>query len=143
MPVTRAQIVAEARTWIGTKYMHQQRMKGVGVDCLGLPIGVARELGIVARDFDVNGYSRQPDGTLEAKLAEALELIPPSALVPGDMALVATHGQANHFAIVGDYRHGGLSLIHAVPPRGVVEHRLDPTWQKRIVATYRPQGVES
>jgi NlpC/P60 family putative phage cell wall peptidase len=29
----RDQIVAEARTWIGTPYHHEARLKGVGVDC--------------------------------------------------------------------------------------------------------------
>lgn len=32
----REWIEAEARTWIGTPYMHKGRVKGVGVDCGGL-----------------------------------------------------------------------------------------------------------
>ena len=35
-------IVTEARTWVRTPYHHQARLKGVGVDCAGLVIGVAR-----------------------------------------------------------------------------------------------------
>jgi NlpC/P60 family putative phage cell wall peptidase len=38
-----SRIVAAARSWIGTPYMHQQSLKGVGCDCLGLLRGVWRE----------------------------------------------------------------------------------------------------
>lgn len=31
-----ADIVAAARGWIGTPYLHQASLKGVGTDCLGL-----------------------------------------------------------------------------------------------------------
>jgi len=33
-----------ARSWIGTPYVHQASVKGVGCDCLGLLRGVWREL---------------------------------------------------------------------------------------------------
>ena len=46
-------IVTQARTWIGTPYHHAAAVKGVGSDCTGLLIGVARELGIpVKADFN-------------------------------------------------------------------------------------------
>lgn len=32
----RAYVEVEARTWLGTPYMHKGRVKGVGVDCGGL-----------------------------------------------------------------------------------------------------------
>ena len=42
--ITRAAIVAEVATWIGTPYRHQASLKGVGCDCLGLVRGVWRAL---------------------------------------------------------------------------------------------------
>ena len=39
-----AQIVQSARNWIGTPYLHQASLKGVGCDCLGLIVGIWREL---------------------------------------------------------------------------------------------------
>lgn len=42
--VTRAQLLAEARGWIGTPLIWQQSRKGVGCDCKGLVAGVARQL---------------------------------------------------------------------------------------------------
>ena len=38
----REQVVAEARSWLGTPFQHQQALKGVGVDCLTLIIAVYR-----------------------------------------------------------------------------------------------------
>jgi hypothetical protein len=59
---TRAQVATQARAWIGTPFAHQHRARGVGVDCVGLVIGVARELGLVPSCFDVTGYGSVPDG---------------------------------------------------------------------------------
>jgi NlpC/P60 family putative phage cell wall peptidase len=41
---TREQIVASARSWLGTPYHHQASVRGVGCDCLGLIRGLWREL---------------------------------------------------------------------------------------------------
>ena len=41
--MTRDDIVAEARTWVGTPYRHQASEKGIGADCLGLIRGLWRE----------------------------------------------------------------------------------------------------
>lgn len=146
--MTGAEIVAEARTWLGTRYQHQARLKGVGVDCDGLIIGVARELGIVTPDFDVQGYARQPDGqTLLAYCRQFMTEIPVSDLQPGDVPVLChprSRGRtAGHMGIAGDYLHGGLSLIHSSGHgnQGVVEHRLDEGTRARIVAAFRMPGV--
>ena len=39
-----AQIVAAARAWIGTPYVHQGSALGAGCDCLGLLRGIWREV---------------------------------------------------------------------------------------------------
>lgn len=147
--MTGAEIVAEARTWLGTPYRHQARLKGVGVDCDGLIIGVARDLGIVAPEFDVQGYARQPDGqTLLAYCREFMTEIPVASMQPGDVPVLChprTRGRvAGHMGILGDYLYGGLSLIHSEgnSHRKVVEHRLDGETRSRIVAAFRMPGVE-
>lgn len=122
---TRADVVAEARTWLGTKWIHQHRAKGQGVDCAGLIICVARDLGLLPADFDINGYSRMPDGTLLAVCDQHMDRIDRSAMQPGDVLVVAIESDPQHMGIVGDYRHGGLSLIHAASKVGkVIETRL-------------------
>lgn len=48
----RDQIVAEARTWLGTPYHHKGRIKGVGVDCGGIIYETFKKvLGIPAEPF--------------------------------------------------------------------------------------------
>ena len=113
--LTRADVVACARSWIGSPYVHGHRMKNVAVDCAGLVIGVARELQIVAPDFDVNGYERAPDGKrLLEECDRFMTRIPMHALQPGDVLVVRFEKDPQHMGIVGDYMVGQLSLIHAL-----------------------------
>lgn len=141
---TREDIVAEARTWLGTPWRHQHRTKGLAVDCAGLVIGVARTLGLVAPDFDVTGYSRNPDGTLLAVCERHLQRIPREAMQPGDVVVVASAEDPQHLGIVGDYVHGGLSLIHATSTgqRGVVETRLMFAVNFKFRAAFAFHGVD-
>jgi NlpC/P60 family putative phage cell wall peptidase len=89
-------IVQIARTWIGTPYVHQASLKGVGCDCLGLLRGVWREL-YGEEPEDVPPYS--PDWA-EATGAETLYMalkrhareIAIRELAPGDVALFRMSG---------------------------------------------------
>lgn len=45
--IDRDLIVALARDWLGTPYHHRARVKGVGVDCATLLIGVFHEAGMI------------------------------------------------------------------------------------------------
>jgi uncharacterized protein YijF (DUF1287 family) len=57
---------------------------------------------------------------------------------PGDIALMRFVREPHHVGIIGDYAHGGLSLIHCYGEVGkVVEHRLNETWRGRILEVYR------
>ena len=124
--VTRDQIVAEARSWVGTPWVHQHRVKGRAVDCVGLVIGVARALGLVPADFDVQGYGRVPDGRLLALCALHMRPVSRDAMQPGDVVVVAVEHDPQHMGIVGPYPGGRLSMIHSTSTgaRGVVESRL-------------------
>src|SRR4051812_15046922 len=115
MSVTRADVVAEARSWISVRYVHQHRSKVVGVDCAGLVICVARNLGLVSPDFDVNGYERSPDGqSLLATCDAFMDRIPLASLQPGDVIVYRFGHAPQHLGIVGDYLHAGHhSLIQA------------------------------
>ena len=142
--VTRADVVAAARGWLDTPFHHQARLKGVGVDCAGLVIGVARELGLVAPDFDVSGYARQPDGvSLIGWCDQYMARVPQDQMQPGDVIVVAFDVDPQHLGILGDYRHGGLSIIQSlgVTARRVVETRLMFSSAMRYVAAYRLPGV--
>ncbi len=55
----REDIVAEARTWIGTPFQHAQSCKGKGADCVGLCIGTFKALGGIAPGWFPAPYSQQ------------------------------------------------------------------------------------
>lgn len=130
-------IVTAARGWLGTPYHHQARLKGVGVDCAGLVIGVAREMDRVAPAFDVAGYARRPDGWSFLAWCDAqMARVPQDGMAPGDCVVVRFGRHPQHIGILGDYVHGGLSIIHALQGRGVIETRLVLDRQMQFVAAY-------
>ena len=99
-------IVAAARAWIGTPYIHQASVQGAGCDCLGLLRGVWRALK-GAEPEAMPPYSEdwaEATGaeTLYTVLARHLTEIPRSELAPGDVALfrMAKRGPAKHCGIM-------------------------------------------
>ena len=44
------EIVAEARSWLGTPWHYQASVKGVGTDCTGVVRGVGNALGLMRYD---------------------------------------------------------------------------------------------
>lgn len=148
MSATRAAVVAEARSWIGTPWQHQARSKGVGVDCAGLVIGVSRALGIVVPWMDVTHYARMPDGrSLLYHCDEWMRRVARVLARPGDVLVMRFDEHPQHLAIASDYAHGGLSIVHALDSRDrkrarVVEHRLSPELRAKVVAVYVLPGVD-
>lgn len=140
--MTRAAIVAEAKTWCGTRWAHQQSKKGVGADCIGLIAGVARALGIDGADeFDrsVKGYGREPDPVQTLKWCAQL-LEPATDLLPGNILYLRVPKVAHplHFALVSD---GGYMIHSNVTIGRVVEHRLDDVWRSRIARVFAYRGL--
>ena len=141
---THAEVIACARSYLGTPFHHQARLKGVGVDCIGLVIGVARELSLVPPDFDITAYPRIPDGNTLLDTARLhMTEIDRSAMQPGDVIVVSFDRLPQHFGIVGDYRHGGFSIIHSASTHGkVLETRLMFSSAMTFVAAFQLPGVQ-
>jgi len=136
----RADILTVARSMLGTPFMHQGRLPGVALDCAGLVIAVARQLGI--DHTDVAGYGRRPHlGLLDETLdnQSCLAVVAPAEALPGDILLMRFAKEPQHLAI-----YAGQTIIHSwEAPGKVVEHGLDAIWSNRIVRVYRFTGVES
>jgi hypothetical protein len=139
------QIATIARETIGTPWQHQQRINGLAMDCVGLPVFVGQRLGMSV-DTLAN-YGRLPvPAQMRAALDEHLVRVAKADMQVGDVAWIRFEAEPQHFGIIGDYLHGGFSLIHAYNGAGVnkvVEHRLDPEWLARIVGVWRFPGVEA
>ncbi len=135
---TRSDIVNKAREFIGTPFHHQARLKGVGIDCVGLLVCVAKELEIPVQDHKI--YTSNPDGvTLKKELDAALDQIDIVDAVSGDMLVFwyTKRGFPQHVCIKTD-----IGIIHTHQTVGrVVEHLLDSTWQRRVLHAYKYRGI--
>lgn len=133
----RDRIVAAARGWLGTPFHHQGRLKGVGVDCAGVIVGVTKELGIV--EVDVQGYGHRPDSReLERICHQHMTPVPVDHAKPGDVLLIQIDKAPQHLAFRTD-----VGMLHSYAPlRRVVEHRIDEEWADIIVAAFILPGVE-
>ena len=131
----REQIIAKAREWLGTPYHHQQSLKGVGVDCLGLVAAVAIELDIggkYSKDSFIPymRYSRNPNPNHMRKAMHQF-LIPVEVPQIGDIAWIETRENIpSHLGIMTSPK----TIIHADAFSGkVIESPLPPrrhTWWK-------------
>lgn len=137
----RADIIAEARRWIGTPYVHQASCSGAGCDCLGLIRGIWRGV-YGAEPADVPPYTAdwsEAAGQERLWQAARCHLIerPADAARPGDMLLFRMQGRAvaKHLGLLtraGD----SPAFIHAYSGHGVVENTLSAPWARRVVASF-------
>lgn len=122
----RAQVVAEARTWLRTPWHHAARVKGAGVDCAQLLIGVYAAAGAIAA-FDPPPYGR--DWFLHDDRELLLELLEPyvvsvdaGEVLPGDLALFRFGRCVAHAAIVVAWPE----IIHVTREHGCILESADP-----------------
>lgn len=133
--ITRADIVDEARTWIDTPFHHQGRLKGVGVDCAGVIIGVAHALKL--SEFDCRNYGREPTmGQMRILLEEhMIKVVTP---LPGDALLFSFDVMEQHLGMFTDAN----TIIHAYEKVGkCVEHRYSDLWLTRTRGIYQYKGI--
>lgn len=118
-----SQVVTEARSWLGTPFHWQASLKGVGADCRGLVVGVARELGLpeaqsLHATMLANYDEVVPIALLRKGLAATLQRIPEPE--PGDVLLLKAGGKPQHLGIfTGDdvihcWGRGPAGLVRCV-----------------------------
>lgn len=134
----RADIIAAARRWIGTPYIHQASLIHIGCDCLGLVRGVWRE---VVGDEPEVAPAYTPDWA-EALRAETLldaahrhfKPVSLSAFREGDILVFRfrDHLPAKHLGVATSRTH----MIHAHAGACVVEVAIGPHWRRRLAAAF-------
>jgi NlpC/P60 family putative phage cell wall peptidase len=143
MHLTRSHIVAEARQWIGTAYLHQASLKGVGCDCLGLVRGVWRA---TIGDEPERAPPYSPDWaealrqeTLALAAARHLMPIARDEFQPGDVLLFRwrAHLPAKHAAIAT----ATDLMVHAHDGAAVTEVAIAPWWRRRLAFAFRFPGL--
>jgi len=134
----RCDVVAEARSWIGTPWVASGAAKGVGANCLGFLAGVARNVGLasLADGFaPYGGYALPPHPmALLCGLRRHLEPMPWPQAVPADLLLFDLGDGLRHVAMLT----APETIIHAFQSKGrVVENRL--IWS--VHSAYRIPGI--
>lgn len=143
-----SQIIAEARLWLGTPYLHQASARGAGADCLGLLRGVWRAVHgeepepVPAYTADWAEPSRQE--VLLAAAQRWLRAKPLSSSAVGDVILFRMRegSIAKHLGLqseIGPHPR----FIHAYTGHGVIESSLSTPWERRIAARFAfPEGTK-
>ncbi|MFA8442850.1 NlpC/P60 family protein [Yoonia sp.] len=136
-----SQVVGIARSWLGTPYLHQASVQGVGCDCLGLLRGIWRTV-YGHKPEAIPAYTQdwsepQGDERLMAGAHRHLRDVSHAPLAAGQVILFRMRqgAVAKHLGIVSDA--GGIpQFIHAYQGHGVVESPLSAPWRKRIAARF-------
>lgn len=144
MSATRADVVAEALTWLGTPYHPHARVKGAGVDCAQMPIAVYSACGIIpelhpeyARDWHLH---RGEELYLEYVERFATEIARGDA-GPGDFAIWKFGRTFSHGGILRDYQ----TVIHSYISVGVTLDNIDQhcelmSRERRFYSVWGTQG---
>lgn len=130
-------VIAAARAWLGTPYVHQASLLGAGCDCLGLARGIWRDLHgpepvtppPYTRDW---GEAGGAEVLAEAARRFLLE-IPIAKAGPGALILfrMARNAPAKHCGIRSE-----TGLIHAYEGAGVIEEPWRPHWVRKAAFAY-------
>ena len=136
----RAEVITEARTWIGTRFHHNAAVKGSGVDCARLVAAVYTDCGVISAPsiayYGANWFDHETAERLELKVAECCVRV--DRAEPGDLALFKFGNASAHAAIVTGWPH----FIHA--DRGlqrVVEDMADEhgPMMRRLTGFWSPR----
>lgn len=137
MAFTQDDIINAARSQVGiAKFRHQGRVANQFLDCVGLAIYVAKQIGVEYNDVEAYGTSPS-NGLLESALDNQPCLTRVFDKQKGDLLLMRFKLEPQHVAF-----YTGENIIHTYQAvNQVCEHRLDEQWNKRIVRIYRFNGV--
>jgi hypothetical protein len=153
-------IIQTARTWLGTKFHHQGRIKQNkqnlgGCDCAGLIIGIGNEIDIKPHnkslnEYDVIQYGRtHKRNQLNNALAHCFEQT--TIISRGTILVFQINPDLQHCAIVSEINEptnlknltiqpqtqNPIKIIHCdAKAKKVVENNISDSWLRKIIGTY-------
>ena len=145
MSVTREQFIAVVRSFDGVPYRHLGRSR-FGVDCVGVLLCAAQELGIVPSDADWREYTQNvADYTLVEEIEASgylTRLAEWTDAREGDVLLQKFHKRlpASHILIVTKFDGSYWTALHASRSSKRVEE-VRVAHPERCFAAYRMKGV--
>lgn len=129
-------LVSAARDYLDTPWHHQGRLKGVGVDCIGLLVCSARDAGFQVED--VTNYPAEIKGPwLISELEAQCDRLPKAGPYElGDVLAFLFLDAPWHVGLITNLEP--LWIIHAyISTAKVVEVPLHESWQRRIHSAWR------
>lgn len=123
----RQAVVTEARTWVGTKFVHQAGVKGAGCDCAHLISETYRAAGLMpAIVYPVYGkdfyrHAEHEEKYIVETAKKYFDEITEAECAPGDWITVKVGRAYAHCAIVTSVKNGKpWKAINAWPVRDTV-----------------------
>ncbi|MBN9542319.1 MAG: DUF1287 domain-containing protein [Alphaproteobacteria bacterium] len=131
----RKKLTCSARQYLNVPFRHQGRNSHIGLDCIGLIMLVAKEIGINL--IDEKDYPRIPQGDYFLnKITSQLPKKQTKDIAEGDMILFNINGAPSHVGIA-TFHGNEPYIIHSYAPlKKVVEHRLTDDWIQKIHSIY-------
>ena len=138
----RDEFVEVARSWVGVPWRKVGTRRD-GVNCLGLLVGVARELGgledLVDKAAPYANFARPPVyGEMLRRMKEHLRVVPWREALPGDLPLFRVDGEPQHVTLFV----APDTVLHSSRRAGRVreERFAPPEWIH--TATFRIGGLD-
>lgn len=141
---TRNELIAVAKTWIDVPAIASGAQRS-GVNCLGLFVGIAREIGgledMVTEAEKHVGFRvpTTPSGLMKGLVkSNYLELVIPPTMSPGNLVLFFTRDGPQHLALVTE---PGVIIHAAQVKKKVVEHLVPKGW--RVAREFEIVGIDN
>ena len=135
-------IVEKAREWIKTPFHEQGRHKGIGCDCIGLILGIAKDIGAVSLtgkpwdECDISAYDTDKDSQMMLELLPKHFPVSETQLKLGNILLIEIVPNQYHVCLITD--DDPLKIIHSCNSLGfVMEHRIIPSWKDQIKGIFK------
>lgn len=148
--IPHKKILESARSWVGTRFRYHGRIKindrnKGGVDCLGLVLGVADEVGAEYKGrplsfYDDLSYPKIPkNNQLKSAMDKYFLPINSKDTKSGSIALFQINKDIQHLGILSD-----VGLIHCyLQARRVVEHEISDDFKRKVLVCYDlPKAIE-
>lgn len=139
MMPTGDDIVNAARKYIGVRWLHQGRNRINGLDCVGLLVVVAQDLGL--SNYDFKAYQRHPvGGNFLDHFDLNLKRVDPRFETGGDITIFKESAYPYH---TGFLTNQGTLVHSSIRRKSVVEEPYDHWQHKRCFAFRFPHLVGS
>ena len=129
----QSKIINITRRWLGTPWVHNQAVIGIGVDCINFVWQVGKEAGFEIADMPRRYTRTATYNNIVNFLDKHFPRVEKQNLQPSDLICIEYAGYNNHLAFVTD-----RGMIHADSnERKVIEHPISDRFFNKITVAWR------